>query len=115
VADPVTGAGIVPGMASGGVAGVFAARFAKGSERPRHLEKEFTKALKAEFRDRKLRWAARNALLGMSDRDLSRMIDLIGDYARGGASLRSGPATLLKFMAKSMPTTFRLARHLLGG
>jgi digeranylgeranylglycerophospholipid reductase len=115
VADPVTGAGIVTGMASGKLGGVFAARYAKGSERPQRLEQEFAKALKAEFRDRKLRWAVRKVLLGMSDRDLSRMVESIGDYARRGASLRSGPATLLKFMAKSMPTTFRLARHLLGG
>lgn|GEM_PF-663013 len=115
LADPVTGAGIVTGMASGELGGVFAARYAKGSERPQQVEKEFAKALKAEFRDRKLRWAARKALLGMSDRELSRMIELIGAYARGGASLRSGPVAILKFMAKSMPTSFRLARHLLGG
>jgi len=115
VADPATGAGIVPGMASGEISGRFAARYATGSEAPQRLEKEFARAMRAEFRDRKFRWAARQALVSMNDGDLARMVALVGDYTSKGASLRSGPGPILKFMAKSMPTAFRLARHLVAG
>jgi hypothetical protein len=50
----------------------------------------------------------------MSDRELTRMIELMGDYVSRGRSLRGNPMALLRFMVKSMPSTFKLARHLVG-
>jgi digeranylgeranylglycerophospholipid reductase len=114
VADPLTGGGIVPGMASGEVSGLFAARWAKGGEKWDQLARGFSKAMIAQFKDRKLRVAARTALHAMSDHELTRMIQLMGDYASSGGLLRADPLALVKFMARSMPATFRVVRHLVG-
>jgi digeranylgeranylglycerophospholipid reductase len=114
VADPVSGAGIVPGMVSGAIAGKHAFIHAAGESKPDIVRKGFVKSLKAEFNDRRMRYAVRRVLTRMSDADLNRLVGLIGDYAAEGKPLRSDPAALARFVAKSMPTTFRLARHLVG-
>jgi digeranylgeranylglycerophospholipid reductase len=114
VADPISGAGIVPGVESGNISGGFASRYARGGQRTDAIEKDFVKALKAQFKDRRVRFAARKVLSRMSDKELARMFELIGAYVSSGVALRRDPVALLKFLAKAMPTTFRLARHFVG-
>jgi digeranylgeranylglycerophospholipid reductase len=114
VADPVSGAGIVPGMASAEVAGQHALRYALGQVGLEAVDKEFAKALRERFADRKMHWALRRGLACMSDKDLERMVALIGDYAGRGLSVRSNPVAFVGFLAKTMPACFRLARHLVG-
>ncbi|MFZ1947768.1 MAG: NAD(P)/FAD-dependent oxidoreductase [bacterium] len=112
--DPVSGAGIVPGMASGEVAGRHALRHALGQSDLEAGDREFAKAMRAMSADRKVHWALRQALTRMSDKDLAKMVALIGDYAGRGLSLRSNPMAFVGFLARKMPTCFRLARHLVG-
>jgi len=114
IADPASGAGIVSGMISGAIAGRHAQIHAAGETGPETVRRNFAGCLRAEFKDRRVRWAVRRVLARMSDKDLSRLVVLIGDYAAGGSPLRSDPLALVKFIARSMPTSFRLARHLVG-
>jgi digeranylgeranylglycerophospholipid reductase len=114
IADPVSGAGIVPGMASGAIAGKHAFIHAAGDTKPDIVRRSFVKSLKAEFKDRRMRYAVRRVLTRMDNTDLSRLVGLIGDYAAEGTPLRSDPAALVRFVARSMPAAFRLARHLVG-
>jgi digeranylgeranylglycerophospholipid reductase len=113
-ADPLSGAGIVPGMESGNVSGMYAARYAKSEAGPDAVAADFARAFKLQFKDRKLRLAARKVMSAMSDRELARMIELAGDYVSCGRSLRDDPVKVLRFMVKSMPATFKLARYLVG-
>jgi digeranylgeranylglycerophospholipid reductase len=115
VADPISGAGIVPGMESGEIAGLYALRHALGQGSAEAVQKDFAKALRRKFDDRRMRWAARRALSHMSDKDLARMVALIAEYAGRGVSMRANPVAFLRFLARAMPTSFRLARHLVGG
>jgi digeranylgeranylglycerophospholipid reductase len=112
-ADPVSGAGIVPGMESGEVAGRAAASYALGSPLS-EAEKGFRAGVKAVFRDRGLRLAVRKVLTKMNDRELVRMLDLTGEYASQDELLHGDPFKLVKFFVKSMPRTFSLVRHLVG-
>lgn len=114
MADPVSGAGIVPGMLSGAIAGRHAFIHAAGEAKPDIVRKSFVKSLRSEFKDRRMRYAVRQVLTGMSDGDLDRLVGLIGDYAAEGIPLRSNPVALVRFLARSMPASFRLARHLVG-
>jgi digeranylgeranylglycerophospholipid reductase len=114
VADPVSGAGIVPGMESGALAGSHALLYATGEQEPDIVEKRFAEALRSSLKNRKMRFALKRVLAGMTDKELSRMISLIGEFVSKGAAVRSDPLPLLKFLAKSMPTAFRLAKYLVG-
>jgi digeranylgeranylglycerophospholipid reductase len=114
IADPLTGGGIVPGMASGALAGAAAARWARGDGDWDRIEGDYSRAMRARFKDRRLRVAARKIVGRMTDRDLTRMIDLAGDYATTGDLTRADPLVLLKFMTESMPVAFGLARRLVG-
>lgn len=112
-ADPVSGAGIVPGMKSGDIAGRSASSYALGSSL-REAEKGYEAGGKAVFGDRGLRLAVRKVLSRMSDSELVRMLDLTGEYASQDQLLHGDPFNLVKFFVKSMPRTFGLVRHLVG-
>lgn len=114
VADPVTGAGIVQGMRSGAQSGRHAFIYSKGEEKPAKVEKAFAQALRSEFDGRALRWAVRQVLANMSDRDLSAMVRLIGEYRLQGVSMAAHPVALVRFLASAMPNAFKLAGHLVG-
>ena len=114
IADPVTGGGIVPGMASGELAGVAAARWSGGGQAWDRVRSDYSRAMRARFKDRRLRVAARKVLARMSDEDLGRMIRLVADYASVGDPAGAETYTLLRFMAKAMPAAFGLTRHLVG-
>ena len=88
VADPVSGAGIVPGMESGAAAAHAASAYSGNGSNTRAIEKEFSKNLKAFLKDRRLRFAVRRILARMTDKELSRMLELTGEYASGGSLLK---------------------------
>ncbi|MFC1799770.1 geranylgeranyl reductase family protein [Candidatus Eisenbacteria bacterium] len=112
-ADPVSGAGIVPGMESGDIAGRAASTYALGSTL-KEAEKGYRAGGKAVFGDRGLRMAVRKILTRMSDQELVKMLDLTGEYASQDQLLHGDPFKLVKFFVKSMPRTFGLVRHLVG-
>jgi len=112
-ADPVSGAGIVPGMESGGIAGQAASSYALGSSL-REAEKGYKAGGKAVFGDRSLRLAVRKIFSRMSDSELVKMLDLTGEYASEDQLLPGDPFKMVKFFVKSMPRTFGLVRHLVG-
>lgn len=114
VADPATGAGIVPGMESGAAAGKHAAIYATGRAALAASEKAYAVDMRRNLDDRGMRYAARQALARMSDRDLVRMIALVCEYAARGVPFRNDPVALVRFLARGMPGAFRLARHLVG-
>jgi len=112
-ADPVSGAGIVPGMESGDIAGQAASSYALGSSLT-EAEKGYKAGGKAIFGDRSLRLAVRKVLSRMSDSELVKMLDLTGEYASQDQLLHGDPFKMVKFFVKSMPRTFGLVRHLVG-
>jgi digeranylgeranylglycerophospholipid reductase len=115
VADPVSGAGIVLGMESAAVAGRAASAYSRnGSDGSCRTEKTFVRDLRALFKDRRLRFAVRRILTRMNDKELSRMIELTGEYASEASFLKGDPFKVMRFLAKAMPKTFGLIRHLVG-
>jgi digeranylgeranylglycerophospholipid reductase len=112
-ADPVSGAGIVPGMESGDVAGRAASSYALGSSLA-EAEKAYRSGARAVFGDRSLRLAVRKVLTRMTDSELVRMLDLTGEFASRDRLLHADPFKMVKFFVKSMPRTFGLVRHLVG-
>jgi digeranylgeranylglycerophospholipid reductase len=112
ITDPVSGAGIVPGMESGAVAGEYAARYAAKESDGRALEKEFAGSLKSLLKDRRIRYAVRKVLSKMDDKELARMIDATGEYLAGGKTIRGDPFRLVRFLVKVMPNTFGLIKHI---
>ncbi len=112
-ADPVSGAGIVPGMESGAMAGIAASSLALGGSLA-EAEKRFESGIKGIFKDRGLRLAVRKVLTRMSDGELSKMLALTAEYASQEELLHGDPFKLVKFFVKSMPGTFGLVRHLVG-
>ena len=112
-ADPVSGAGIVPGMESGDVAGRAASSYALGASLG-EAEKRYRTGAGAFFGDRSLRLAVRKIMTRLSDSELARMLDLTGEYASQDQLLHGDPFKLVKFFVKSMPRTFGLVRHLVG-
>lgn len=114
VADPASGAGIIPGMQSGAAAGKHAALYATGRSTLAASERGFAGDLRSCLDHRGMRYAVRRALTDMSDEDLSRMVALVCEYATKGISLRGSPVAFVRFLAKRMPGAFKLARHLVG-
>jgi digeranylgeranylglycerophospholipid reductase len=114
IADQITGAGIIPGMESGAIAGKHAFMHAAGEARPDMVAKSFVKSLRAHFKNRRMRSAVRVVLTRMGDADLTRLVGLVGEFAAGGRPVRRDPVALLRFVARSMPTSFNIARHLVG-
>jgi digeranylgeranylglycerophospholipid reductase len=114
VAEPLSGAGIVPGMESGALAARAASSHARGGLELKKAEREFVKGMKALFKDRNLRFAVRRVVTRMSDKELCRMIELTGEYAAGGSILRGDPFKVVAFVVRAMPKTFGLVRHLVG-
>jgi len=112
-ADPVSGAGIVPGMESGDIAGRAASSYALGSSLA-EAEKGYRAGGKAVFGDRGLRLAVRKVFTRMSDSELVKMLDLTGEYSSQNQLLHGDPFKMVKFFVKSMPRTFGLVRHLVG-
>ncbi|MFH1313360.1 MAG: NAD(P)/FAD-dependent oxidoreductase [Candidatus Eisenbacteria bacterium] len=112
ITDPVSGAGIVPGMESGAVAGEHAVRYAATGSDGRAVEKEFAASLKSLLKDRRIRYAVRKVLSNMDDKELARMIEATGEYVAGGKTIRGDPFRLVKFMVKVMPNTFGIIKHI---
>jgi digeranylgeranylglycerophospholipid reductase len=112
-ADPVSGAGIVPGMESGDVAGRAASAYALGGSL-REAERVYRDGINSFFGDRGLRLAVRRIMTRLSDTELIRMLDLTGEYASQQQLLQGDPFKMVKFFVKSMPRTFGLVRHLVG-
>ena len=107
VADPVSGAGIVPGMESAEVAGRAAAAYARGVLDGRQVERMYVK-------DRNVRFAVRKVIGRMTDDEVARMLRLAAEYAKSATLIGGDSLRLVKFMLKAMPRTFGLVRHLVG-
>ncbi len=114
VADPISGAGIVPALESGAIAGKVAASYAKGQLSLATAEEVYSQSLRKLYRDRKLRFAIRKMMREMSDTDLSRLIANSAEFFKRGNSLDGDPINLVKFLIKAMPDIFRLVRHYVG-
>jgi digeranylgeranylglycerophospholipid reductase len=112
IADPVSGAGIVAGMESGAIAGECAARYSERESDERAVEKDFAARLKSLSKDRRIRYAVRNVMSKMDDKDLSRMIKATGEYIQGGRTIRGDPFPLVRFLVKMMPDAFGLIKHI---
>jgi digeranylgeranylglycerophospholipid reductase len=112
MADPVSGAGIVPGMATAELAARAAVEYALDGSNARSVGREFKRNLKALFKDRNLRSAVRKIMVRMSDAEAVRMLDLVGEYASEQSLLKGDPFSIVGFMVKAMPRTFGLVRHL---
>jgi flavin-dependent dehydrogenase len=112
ITDPVSGAGIVPGMESGALAGKHAALYAASGGDCRAVEKEFRAGLKTLLKDRRIRYAVRNVLSRMDDKELARMIEATGEYLASGRQMRGDPFRLVRFLVKVMPNTFGLIKHI---
>ena len=112
VADPVSGAGIVQGMKCGAVSGRYAFLYSMGEEKPGKVEKDFGEALRSQFEGRAVRWAVRHVLANMSDKDLSAMVGLIGEYRAKRVSMIAEPIALVRFLAAAMPAVFKFTGHL---
>jgi digeranylgeranylglycerophospholipid reductase len=112
MADPVSGAGIVPALETGELAAKAAVEYARDGGTARSVEREFSKGVKALFRDRALRFGVRKVLARMSDAEAVRMLSAVGDYASGHSLLGGDPFSIVGFMIKAMPRTFGLVRHL---
>jgi digeranylgeranylglycerophospholipid reductase len=112
VPDPVSGAGIVPGMESGDVAGRHAANLATGGLDPAEVRKGFIKELRSLMKDRPLRYAVRQVLARAGDREIARILGAVGDYVRNGNSIRSDPFSAVKFLVRNLPGSFGLLRHM---
>ena len=113
MADPVSGGGIVTGMESGAAAGRCAARYAGDGGDGSDAERQFTDELKKLYRDRGLRFAVRRVVSTMSDNELSRLIEAVGEFSAGGTLLTADPFRIVKFLVKVMPNAFGLVKHLL--
>jgi digeranylgeranylglycerophospholipid reductase len=114
VADPVSGAGIVPGMESAEIAGRAAAAYALAGADGRSVEREYVREVRALFKDRGLRFAVRKVLARMNDAEVGKMLKLAGEYASRERLIGGDPFSLVKFMLKAMPRTFGIVRHLVG-
>jgi len=112
MADPVSGAGIVPAMGTAELAARAAVEYALDGSDARSVGREFKRNLKALFRDRNLRSAVRKVMARMSDAEAVRMLDLVGEYASEQSILKGDPFSIVGFMVKAMPRTFGLVRHL---
>ena len=112
MADPISGAGIVPGMETAELAAKAAVRHAVQGESLRSVERDFKRSLKALFKDRTLRFAVRKILAKLSDAEATRMLGVVGEYASEQSIIRGDPFSVVKFMIKAMPRTFGLVRHL---
>lgn len=112
MADPVSGAGIVPAMETAELAARAAVGYAVEVKSLRSVERDFKKNLKSLYKDRTLRFAVRRILAGMSDAEASRMLNLVGEYASRRSLIKGDPFSIVKFMVKAMPRTFGLVRHL---
>ena len=112
MADPVSGAGIVPGMETAELAARAAVGYALDGSNARSVGREFKRNLKALFKDRNLRSAVRKIMVRMSDAEAVRMLDLVGEYASEQSLLKGDPFSIVGFMVKAMPRTFGLVRHL---
>lgn len=114
VADPVSGAGIVPGMESAEIAASAAVAYAGGVSGRNSVEREFVRKMKTLLKDRSLRFAVRKILVKMTDEEISRMLALVGEYASQASLIGGDPFSVVRFMLKAMPRTFGLVRHLVG-
>ena len=112
VADPVSGAGIVPGMESAAIAAESACLYAGGASEGRVIEREFASRLKSLFEDRNLRYAVRKVLSRMDDKELAGLTSAAASYVSQGSSIKSDPFELLRFLVKAMPTTFGFMKRM---
>jgi digeranylgeranylglycerophospholipid reductase len=112
ITDPVSGAGIVPGMESGALAGEYAVKYAANEDEGRAVEKEFAGSLKSLLKDRRIRYAVRKVLSNMDDKEITRMIEATREYVAGGKTIRGDPFRLVRFLVKVMPNTFGLIKHI---
>jgi digeranylgeranylglycerophospholipid reductase len=114
VADPVSGAGIVPGMESAEIAGKAAAAYARDPGNGHFAERLYAKELGARFKDRNLRFAVRKVIGRMTDDEVGKMLRLTAEYAEHATLIGGDTFRLVKFMFKAMPRTFSIVRHLVG-
>ena len=112
MADPVSGAGIVPAMGTAGLAARAAVQYALNGSDARSVGREFKRDLKDLFKDRNLRSAVRKIMARMSDAEAVRMLGLVGEYASERSLLKGDPLSIAGFMVRAMPRTFGLLRHL---
>jgi digeranylgeranylglycerophospholipid reductase len=113
IADPISGAGIVPGMESAEISGRFASDYARDRSRARTVEREFARNLRSKFKDRRLRLAVRKVLSNMDDEDLSRMIPLCAEFVSRGGEIHGDLLRTTRFFIRSMPKAFGMLKHLL--
>jgi digeranylgeranylglycerophospholipid reductase len=112
MADPISGAGIVPALETAELAARAAVRYTLEGASLRSVENDFKKSLKSLYRDRTLRFAVRKILAKLDDAEAARMLSTVGEYASGQSIIRGDPFSLMKFTIKAMPRTFGLVRHL---
>jgi len=113
MADPVSGAGIVPGMETADLAARAAVEYALDGSNASSAGREYKRSLKALFKDRNLRFAVRKIMARISDAEAARMLSLVGEYASEQSLLKGDPFSIVGFMVRAMPRTFGLVRHLL--
>jgi digeranylgeranylglycerophospholipid reductase len=112
IADPVSGAGIVPGMESGAVAGGCASACARGDLDKGEAAQRFKDGLKDLYKDRRMRFAVRKVVSAMDDKELSKLVAATGEFAAGGSLIKADPFNVVKFLIKVMPSTFGIIKHL---
>lgn len=114
VADPISGAGIINGLASGTMAGRVAAEALRGgdlSERGlRPYQDEWDRTI---GRDMRFRSRIREVFLKLTDGDFEAILDVgMKLFARG--DVRSiDPYTIVKTIVTSSPRFLKIARHLI--
>jgi digeranylgeranylglycerophospholipid reductase len=114
MADPISGAGIVPALESGALSGEYAALYALGGEDPLEIERRFASKYSDLLKNRRVRFALKKIFTGLTDREFSRVVALIGEFSRTGGSLDRERGRLVKYFMKSMPRNFGMLRHLVG-
>jgi digeranylgeranylglycerophospholipid reductase len=112
IADPITGAGIVPGMMSGAIAGAAAQLYSTGDVETKTVEKRFVRGLKNLHGDRNLRFAVRRAVTGFDDKKLAKMIQVTGKYGPQDSLIKGDPLRVAGFLLKAMPEAFGMIKHL---
>ncbi len=112
VADPISGAGIVPALESGAIAGRAAAAYSRGRLSLRASEEAYRSELRHLWRDRTLRFAIRRIMMRASDSDLCRLLARSAEFFAGGNRLDGDPIGLVRFLIRAMPDVFRVVKHL---
>ncbi len=110
VADPISGAGIVPGMESAKAAALLACKYLKGEVTGKEAKSQYERILESICGHRELKFTLRGIMAKLDSQGLTRLVQIIGDYARSGGSLRESPSQLVKFLIKSMPHAFGLLK-----